>query len=48
MYILSLSYADQVSVGDEVLLNEKDELTPAKVINISEIIMQGNIYGYLF
>ena len=34
-------YADQVSVGDEVLLQVKDELAPAKVTNVSNVILQG-------
>ena len=31
-----------------MLVNEKDELTPTKVINISDSTMQGNVYGDLF
>ena len=40
---LSLSrYADHVSVGNEVLaIQTNTELTPTKVINTSEINMQG-------
>ena len=38
-------YADHVSVGDEVLaVQDNKELTPAKVINISNINMQGTFY----
>ena len=50
MPFLSLSvfnhfrYADDVSIGDEVLVQgEDDELTPAKVIDLSSSTMQGHI-----
>ena len=50
MPFLSLSvfnhfrYADDVSIGDEVLVQgEDDELTPAKVIDLSSSTMQGDI-----
>ena len=37
-------YADDVSIGDEVLVQgEDDELTPAKVIDLSSSTMQGDI-----
>ena len=39
--MLSYRYADQVSVGDEVLVLRNDELMPAKVMDVSSIIMQG-------
>ena len=35
-------YADQVSAGDEVLVNEQYKITPAKAINVSSFEMQGN------
>ena len=36
--------ADYVSIGDEVLVQgEDDELTPAKVIDLSSSTMQGDI-----
>ena len=41
---ISNSYADEVFIGDEVLTNESDEMTPAKVINISYSNMQGHYY----
>ena len=34
-------------MDDEVLVSENDELTPAKVVNVSSVQMQGNNY-YLF
>ena len=34
-----LSYANQLSVGDEVMGIEEDELTPTIVINVSEFTM---------
>ena len=47
-FILGLRYADQVSVDDEVLANNKIELTPIKVISILDLTMQGIIYCNLF
>ena len=43
-------YADDVSIGDEVLVQgEDDELTPAKVIDLSSSTMQGDIlWRFLF
>ena len=35
-------YADQVSVGDEVLVDENDYLAPVEVISVSSIKMQSN------
>ena len=35
-------YADQVSVGDEVMVLRNDKLMSAKVMNVSSFIMQGN------
>ena len=35
-------YAEQVLIGDEVLVKGNNELAPAKVINVSELKMQGN------
>ena len=40
-------YADEISVGDEVLA-QTDELNPAKVINVSTVIMEGNPLWFLF
>ena len=34
-------YADQVSIGDEVLVRRNDELIPGNVTNISSFMMQG-------
>ena len=39
-------YADEISVGDEVLVKQKDNFTAAKVNNVSDIMMQGH-YCYL-
>ena len=45
----SFRYAGQVSVGDEVLVQGKYYLTPATVINVSSLIMQGdNIFIIIF
>ena len=42
---LSVRYVDQLSIGEEVLVEENNELIAMKVINISSIIMQGNCYS---
>ena len=39
--IFNFSLADEVSVGDEVLVNENNGLIPEKVRNISSFIMKG-------
>ena len=41
--IICLRYADEVSVDYEVLVQTNGRLIPAKVINISNFKMQGNI-----
>ena len=44
----SCSYASQISIGDEVLVLESDEITPVKVINMSISPMQGKHHcGFL-
>ena len=35
-------FGDQVLVGDEVLVHENDDLTPAEVTKISSGVKQGN------
>ena len=35
--------ADQVVVGSDILVNEKNELTPAKVIDIFNVKAQGKL-----
>ena len=37
------SFADQVSIGDEVLVQIIDQLNPAKVINVSTLLLQGRL-----
>ena len=41
IFILYIRYADQVSVGDEVLVPGNGELTPAKVTDVPTFKMQG-------
>ena len=41
-------YAEKVSTGDEVLVSENNELTPAKVINVSSLKMQGDYAFVVF
>ena len=36
--------ADDVSIGDEVLIAGKDQLIPAKVINVKTSLMQGKLH----
>ena len=38
-------YADEVLIGDEVLVQQNYELTPVKVTNVSEITLQGNNFS---
>ena len=35
---------DDVSIGDEVLIAGKDQLIPAKVINVKTSLMQGKLH----
>ena len=42
-----VSYADQLSIGDEVLVQGNNDLTSAKVINISDLTMQGKYCNLL-
>ena len=41
--MLLFRFADQVAIGDEVLLYRKDELVPIKVLKISSILMKGTM-----
>ena len=41
-YYLFYRYAEQVSIGDEVLVLENANLTPATVVNITTFNMQGD------
>ena len=34
--------ADQLTIGDELLVQGNNELVPTKVISVSNLIMQGN------
>ena len=45
MIILYLQnrYANDISLGDEVVIGGKDGLTTAKVVNLHSSTMQGNI-----
>ena len=40
-FVISFRYTDQVSVGDEVLVDENNKLIPAKVIRVASTFMQG-------
>ena len=39
---LSNRYADQVFVGNDVLIERNDEVIPVKVIDVSSLLLQGN------
>ena len=39
-----IRYADQINIGDEVLIQENDKLTHGIVTSVSSSIMQGNSY----
>ena len=43
-----LRYAGQLSVGDEVMGYEEDELTPTRVISVSRFTMQGMLILVMF
>ena len=38
-----LRYGDLMSIGDEVLVQEKAQLIPATVTNVSDFLMEGDI-----
>ena len=40
--IVCFRYANNISLGEEVLVDNNDQLIPAKVGNISILFMQGN------
>ena len=40
-------FADVISVGYEVLVEENDQLIPAKVLNISSLMTEGNLSHFL-
>ena len=40
--IFDFRYANQLAIGDEVLVENNDEFTPRKVLNMTHFIMQGN------
>ena len=41
------SYADHISVADDVLIDINNVLTPAKVINVTNFMMQGDNFIWL-
>ena len=46
--VSSYRYADQVLVGDEVLVQGIDNLIKTKVINVSTLNMQGDLRSFVF
>ena len=46
--LLCVRYANEVSVGDEVLAEGNDEFSPEKVLNVSTFPLQGNHNFCLF
>ena len=45
MIIIVCRYADQVSTGDEVLVENSNILVPAKVISFSNLMMKGKDFA---
>ena len=45
--IFCFRYADQVSIGDEILTPGNANLSPATVVNLSSSKMQGDFVYYL-
>ena len=41
-YYIYFRYADQVAIGDEVLVQGNDGFTPQRVFNVSYSMMQGD------
>ena len=41
-----LRYAEQLSIGDEVLIQNNFELSPEKVVNVPDISMTGNNHSF--
>ena len=46
--VMSFRYAEQVSNGDEVLVQGNYKLNPQKVVNVSDISLPGNNHNYIF
>ena len=45
-YVFEFSYAIEVEVGDEVLVQGNDKLNPEKIINVSNLMMLGEYKVY--
>ena len=45
---MSFRYADKILIDDEILVQGNNGLTPAKVINVSSIVMQGHYCSCTF
>ena len=43
--ILLFRFADHILVGDEVLVEGNDKFTPLRVVNITNIMMQGHYHN---
>ena len=39
---VSFSYGNQLSIGDQILIQENSELAPEEVLGVSNLEMQGN------
>ena len=40
--IVSFRFADDISVGDEVLVETNNKLTPVKVVDVFTLVVEGN------
>ena len=47
MYFKHFRYAEQISIGNEMLVHQNNELTPAKVMNVFDLTMQG-IHHFMY
>ena len=51
LHHIMFRFADKVAIGDELLAQGYDNLTPAKVVNVSTFKLQGDYlsdYKYVF
>ena len=44
MKIFSFRFADMISIGYELLVQQNYKLVPAKVLNITSVIMEGKYW----
>ena len=47
-FFFKFRYANRISTGDEVLVQENDQIVPTKVINVTMFEMQGEYFFNYF